>query len=84
MTIPIERPMRHRLLDRTSADPDDDLAMLSRQFLRTVEALRLAHPEITGLAAYLQTCDHEVILADLPATIASLKRLQSGIEARIR
>jgi hypothetical protein len=34
------------VLERVNADPDDDLAMLSRQFLRAIEgyeALREAH-----------------------------------------
>ena len=29
--------LAHRILDRANADPDDDLAMLSRQFLRILE-----------------------------------------------
>ena len=29
--------LANRVLDRPSADPDDDLAMLARQFLRAVE-----------------------------------------------
>jgi hypothetical protein len=30
--------LANKILDRINADPDDDLAMLSRQLLRTVEA----------------------------------------------
>ena len=33
--------LAHRILDRSSADPDDELAMLSRQFLRAVERVEL-------------------------------------------
>lgn len=31
--------LAHRVLDRPSGDPDDDLAVLARQFLRSVERL---------------------------------------------
>jgi hypothetical protein len=27
----------HRVLDRVNADPDDDIAILARQFLRVIE-----------------------------------------------
>ena len=31
--------LANKILDRPSADPDDDLAMLSRQFLRALECI---------------------------------------------
>lgn len=34
------RALANRILDRPSGDPDDDLAMLSRQLLRTDEIVR--------------------------------------------
>ncbi len=32
--------LANKILDRTNADPDDDLAMLSRQFLRSRESIK--------------------------------------------
>lgn len=40
--------LANKVLDRPSADPDDDLAMLSRQFLRQVERLDHARKAVIG------------------------------------
>lgn len=34
------------VLDRPSGDPDDDMAVLSRQFLRALERLGEYHPQV--------------------------------------
>lgn len=47
-------------------------------------ALREVHTELLGLAAYLETCAPDVIVDNLPTTIASLKHKQELIDAAIR
>jgi hypothetical protein len=41
--------LANRVLERPSGDPDDDLAMLSRQFLRKVESERAGRDENRSL-----------------------------------
>lgn len=43
--------LANKILDRPSADPDDDLAMLSRQFLRCVELMTPKEKEISSAVA---------------------------------
>ena len=43
--------LANKILDRISADPDDDLAMLSRQFLRALEALTESQRRVAELSA---------------------------------
>lgn len=49
-----------------------------------LEACTLAHRECIGLAAYLGTCAHDVILDNLPSTIASLEAKAGLLAAAIR
>ncbi len=46
--------LSHRVLDRISADPDDDLATLSRQFLRSVEREERTRSRIAQMVAALE------------------------------
>lgn len=43
--------LANKILDRPNADPDDDLAMLSRQFLRQVETVKRLRGEKAELLA---------------------------------
>lgn len=45
----------NKVLDRPNADPDDDMAVLARQLLRTREALTICH---RGLGAVIGTADY--------------------------
>lgn len=40
------RELANKVLDRPNADPDDDLAVLARQFLRAIEPIDLNGPHI--------------------------------------
>lgn len=42
--------------------------------------LQAVHTEFVGLAAYLETCDTDVILLNLSTTIAGIKRRQKLID----
>ena len=61
--------LANRMLDRVNADPDDDVAMLSRQFLRAiererrlVEALKLAATRLEILTGRMRACgNHELL-----------------------
>lgn len=44
------RILANRILDRPSGDPDDDLAVLSRQLLRADAALAIARAALEDLA----------------------------------
>lgn len=46
--------LAHKVLDRPSGDPDDDLAVLARQFLRSVEREARHEPNETFDWAELQ------------------------------
>jgi hypothetical protein len=65
MITPSERTraigLANALLDRTSADPDDDLAVLSRQLLRATERADKAEVRVARLEEAL-----ELIAATLP------------------
>lgn len=41
--------LANRVLDRPHADPDDDLAVLARNLLRTRETLEKAHEHVCSL-----------------------------------
>jgi hypothetical protein len=62
--------LANKILDRISADPDDDLAMLSRQFLRACEELERLRGVVEDLS------DHGVAAERM----ALLKRQQEEIE----
>lgn len=49
-----------------------------------LEASTVAEREFIGLAAYLGTCAHDVILDNLPSTIASLEAKARLLAAAIR
>ena len=44
------RTLANRILDRPNADPDDDLAMLSRQLLRADEKIAIMRAALEELA----------------------------------
>lgn len=46
--------LAHRILDRPSGDPDDDLAMLSRQLLRQTEAIERLQAEPRARVTWLE------------------------------
>lgn len=48
--------LAHYILDRTNADPDDDYAVLARQFLRECERRQAEHDAALERAAML--CDN--------------------------
>jgi hypothetical protein len=49
-----------------------------------LKELEDAHQDFLGLACYLETCAHDVILDNLPSTIAMLKRKQEAFATAIR
>lgn len=49
-----------------------------------LEAAKAAVQELCGLAAYLETCDHAVILDNLQSLVAGMRHKQELIEAAIR
>ena len=49
-----------------------------------LKALEDLHRECVGLAAYLETCDPNVILENLSSIVASLKRRNELAEAAIK
>jgi hypothetical protein len=71
------RALAHRILDRPYADPDDDLAMLSRQLLRAdeqianltnIDALRVTNAE--GLLRTIEEAERVRIVMEARETIA--------------
>jgi hypothetical protein len=44
--------LANKILDRVNADPDDDLAVLSRQLLRTSEGFDRLHEAMLTIHAY--------------------------------
>ena len=54
--------LANKVLDRPNGDPDDDLAVLSRQFLRMIEALEKA-----ANVDFLSMASRERILALMPS-----------------
>ena len=59
----------------------DRLRLINAEML---EALELARNELVGWGAYLDTCAPEVLLDNLPTTIANLKAKGQIVEAAIR
>ena len=53
------RVLANRILDRPSGDPDDDLAMLSRQLLRADEMTLAACDLLTNLAQIIDVVKGE-------------------------
>jgi hypothetical protein len=68
------RALAHRILDRPYADPDDDLAMLSRQLLRADEQIA----NLTNIDA-LRVTNAEGLLR----TIEEGERYRDALEARV-
>jgi hypothetical protein len=76
-----------RILDRINADPDDDLALLARQFLRARErelaiyarAIRLASDrnQVVG-----EKCDYYVTIQQLESLIIVGLRAEVNLDVR--
>lgn len=49
-----------------------------------LEAAKTAVQELCGLAAYLETCDHSVLLDNLQSLVAGIRHKQQFIEVAIR
>ncbi len=58
--------LAQHILNRYSADPDDDLALLSRQFLRSLEASERLHAACECLFPSDQWDDNLACLKPLP------------------
>ena len=76
--------LANKLLERPNADPDDDLAMLSRQFLRQVETVERLKADL--VAQYdphgdLVAANRDAILAKHEEAVRRLRRcLTEGLK----
>ena len=64
--------LANRILERPNADPDDDLAMLSRQFLRQVEAAERCKKALAGMFRWQAECVNELLPHPLRADVRSI------------
>jgi hypothetical protein len=81
--------------DRELADYKEDSADTATHFVKETarlngelremrEALQAAHFHLTGLAAYLATCNTDVIIENLETIIAALHKQADKVEAVIQ
>jgi hypothetical protein len=69
--------LANKILDRISADPDDELAMLARQFLRSREMENRLKTLLTRAADALDIMTQFLLISDVPLEWEENKRREN-------